>query len=170
MNINPGASPWRLFRIGLLAWLAVIGFDFFLHAGILAGLYETPAPFLLSAQASFERIPLGYLSFAILVAGLVWLADRLRVNGWRKGLVCGLVFGAVTWGAFILGLYSISTAPTPLLWGWFLGQTVELGIAGVVVGMGLHTQRLRPLAIAVVVSFAVLLALGVALQNIGNTG
>ncbi len=40
----------RLIKISLLAMLATIGFDLFLHSGVLARLYSKPSPFLLSAE------------------------------------------------------------------------------------------------------------------------
>jgi len=156
----------HLVKIGLLAWLAVIGFDLFLHAGVLATLYSEPSPFLLPPEEAFRLIPLGYVSFLMLIVLLVWLMPRLGIAGWKSGLVFGLIVGALISGAGYLGLLSISTAPQVLLIGWFLGQTVELGIAGMVLGSGLATERLRPLLIKVIVFFIVTVALGIVLQNI----
>ena len=159
----------RLAKIGLLALLAVIGFDLFLHAGVLASWYARPSPFLLPPEEAFRLIPLGYLSFLMLIILLIWLMPRLDVVGWRAGLVFGLIVGALIWGALTLGLLSISTASPSLLLGWFLGQTVELGIAGMVLGSGLATERLRSLLVKVVGFFVVMVVLTVLLQNIGNS-
>ena len=156
----------HLVKIGLLAWLSVIGFDLFLHAGVLASWYSEPSLFLLSPEEAFRLIPLGYLSFLMLIVLLVWLMPRLGIAGWKSGLVFGLIVGALISCAGCLGLLSISTAPPVLLVGWFLGQTVELGIAGMVLGSGLATERLRPLLIKVILFFTVTVALGIVLQNI----
>ena len=83
-------------------------------------------------------------------------------------MVFGLKVGALIWGALTLGLLSISTASPSLLLGWFLGQTMELGIAGMVLGSGLEADRLRSLLIKVVIFFVVTLVLAIILQNIGN--
>ena len=99
---------------------------------------------------------------------MVWIMYRLHLKGWRSGLVFGLVFGALTWGSFILGLFSISSASPLLLIGWFVGQTVELGIGGMVVGSGLATNRLRSLLVKVVIFFVVAVVLAIMLQNIHN--
>lgn len=155
-----------LVKIGLLAWLAVIGFDLFLHAGILADLYSKPSPFLLPPEEAFRLIPLGYLSFILLIVFLLWLMLKLTVVGWRAGLVFGLKVGALISAAGTLGLLSISTASVSLLVGWFLGQTVELGIAGMVLGSGLSTNRLRSLLVKVVIFFIAMGALAILLQNI----
>src|SRR5947209_7534433 len=61
-----GLSGQRLALISLLAWLAMIGLDFFLHGGLLAGLYTAPAAFLLPPAQAFSRIPLGYAGFFLL--------------------------------------------------------------------------------------------------------
>ncbi len=158
----------HLTKIGLLALLSVIGFDLFLHAGVLANWYARPSPFLLPSEEAFRLIPLGYLSFLLLIVFLLWLMARLDIVGWRAGLVFGLKIGALIWGALILGLLSISTASVSLLVGWFLGQTVELGIAGMVLGSGLSTNRLRSLLVKVIVFFIVMVTLAILLQNIGN--
>ncbi len=162
-------SIGHLIKIGGLAFVATIGFDLFLHAGILYPLYSGANSFLLAPEESFRRIPFGYLSFAILTALLLWLMSRLQIQGWRRGILFGLVFGALVWGSLVLGLFSISKASPTLLIGWFLGQTAEFGIGGMVIGSGLATDRLRPLLIKVFVFFAVVVVLGVVIQNIWNT-
>jgi hypothetical protein len=42
-------------------------------------------------------------------------------------------------------LISVSTASLDLLLGWFIGQAIEIAIAGAVVGSGLAGMRLRRL-------------------------
>jgi len=152
----------------LLALLSVVGFDLFLHAGVLASWYARPSPFLLPPEEAFRLIPLGYLAFLILIGMLIWLMLKRGVIGWKAGLVFGLKIGAFVWGALVLGLLSISTASVSLLVGWFLGQTVELGIAGMVIGSGLSTDHLRSLLVKVVIFFVVMVSLAILLQNIGN--
>ena len=50
------------------AWILSLGFDLFLHAGLLAHLYVEPSPFLLPPEEAFRRIPFGYLTFLIFTA------------------------------------------------------------------------------------------------------
>jgi hypothetical protein len=52
----------HLIFLTFIAWLSMLGFDFFLHSGLLAKLYLQPSPFLLPPLASFKLIPLGYLT------------------------------------------------------------------------------------------------------------
>ena len=109
---GPGVrlSLRSLILLTLLGWLSMIGFDFFLHAGLLARLYLTPSPFLLPATTAFRLLPLGYLSFLALALILLWLMRSLQIKrGWPGG-VFGLQLGGAMWGAFVLGLFSISTA------------------------------------------------------------
>lgn len=127
------------------AWLVSVGFDFFLHAGLLAKLYSEPHPFLLGPTDAVARIPLGYGAFLVLTVALYWSVRRLDARGAIAGVRLGLTAGAVVWGALVLGLYSISTAPLSLLVGWWFGQSVELALAGGVLGAaagGASTKRI----------------------------
>lgn len=157
----------RLSVIIFLGWLSMLGFDFLLHAGLLAKLYFQPSPFLLSPREAFRLIPLGYLSFLILIILQLWLMIRLKISGWRKGLRFGLKLGGLIWGAFVLGLLSISTAEIELLGCWFFGQMVELGIAGIVIGSGLGGKNLTHLFVIVIgfVLFSIIIT--VTLQTFG---
>lgn len=135
--------PVRVVSSILAAWILSLGFDLFLHAGLLATLYLEPGPFLLLPEQAFRRIPFGYLAFLLLTLGIYWLFRRLGVRGAMSGLRYGFAVGAVTWGAFAAGLYSISTATVPLLAGWWIGQTAELGLAGAVLGAAAKGTPMR---------------------------
>ena len=154
-------------KLTLLAWLSMVGFDFFLHAVVLARLYIDPSPFLLPPDRAFLLIPVGYLSFLVLAILLIWLMARQGIQGWRQGMVFGLQLGALSWGAFALGLFSISTASPLLLVGWFLGQTAELGIAGVVAGRGFAVMRLGRLFVMVLAFVIGAFVIAIVLQNVG---
>lgn len=149
------------------AWVLSLGIDLFLHGGLLAHIYVEPSPFLLPAEDAFRRIPLGYLTFLILTIALFWLLRRLRIQGFTAGFRLAAVAGAVIWGALVVGLYSISTAPASLLAGWWLGQTVELGFAGGVLGTVASGVPLRRVWLAVGVAVVALVAATVALQSSG---
>jgi len=153
-------------KLVLLAWLSMVGFDLFLHAGVLARLYAEPSPFLLPPERAFALIPVGYLSFLILAVLLVWLMARLSIKGWREGSKFGLQLGALSWGAFTLGLLSISTASPLLLAGWFVGQTLELGIGGLVAGCGFERERLGRLFLWVLLFMLGAFVSSVILQNL----
>jgi hypothetical protein len=160
-------SKRHVFLLTLMAWLTMLGFDFLWHGGLLAALYLQPSPFLLPLRTSFTLIPVGYLSFLLFAVLLVWLMRRLKLAGWRNGAIFGLELGGLAWGAFVLGLLSISTASVVLLIGWFIGQTLELAIAGAVVGSGLAGMRLRRL-FAIVISFVLLSVITtIVLQSLG---
>ncbi len=153
-------------RLTFLAWLSMIGFDFFLHAGLLASRYAGPSSFLLPPERAFALIPFGYLSFLSISVLLIWLMARLKIQGWKQGVIFGVQYGLLAWGSLILGLYSISTASPALLLGWFLGQTVELGIAGIVAGDGFASRKLGRLFVKVMIFVMIAFVAGVILQNI----
>jgi hypothetical protein len=159
-------SRWQLLGITLLSWLSVIGFDFLLHGGIVAPLYAEPHPFLLPPERAFALIPAGYLAFLILTILLLWLMMKLGINTWQDGLLFGLKIGALIWGAVVISLISISTAPLFLMVAWFVGQSIEMGLSALVIGAGLASENLRRLTAWVLLFFILAFALGILLQNL----
>jgi hypothetical protein len=171
MNMNQSknieqVSAGHCVKIGFIAMIAVLGFDLFLHAGILSPLYSAETPFLLDSERAFQLIPLGYLSFAIMIGLMVWLIKSLGIHSWRRGLRFGLVFGGTVWISLALGLASISTARPILLAGWAVGQTLELGYAGALIGAGLPMKQTRRLLLIVIGIAIVSAALGIVIQNV----
>ena len=167
MSREATISVKRVTCLVALSWLAMIGLDFLLHGGLLAKFYVQPSPFLLPLEKAFRLIPLGYLSFLILAALLVWLMLRGDVRGGRPGFIFGLKLGARVWGALVLGLASISTASVGLLLGWFCGQTIELAVAGMFAGSALGGMRLGRLFIMVAALILLSIFTTVALQSTG---
>jgi energy-converting hydrogenase Eha subunit B len=150
----------------LLAWASMLGTDILLHGGILHGHYLSGHPFILPPERAFQLIPLGYLSFLIVAALLVWLAGRLAVTGTAAGTKFGLILGGAIWASTVAGLASITTAPPPLLAGWLIGQTVEVGIAGAVVGAARGGAKSHRLWMLVIAWCVLALAATVVLQNL----
>jgi len=149
------------------AWMLSLGFDVFLHGGLLARLYVAPSPFLLGPEDAFRRIPLGYLAFLVLTVTLYWLLRRLGVRGAIAGFRHGAAAGAVVWGAFAAGLYSISTVTLPMLAGWWMGQTIELGLAGAVLGAAGNGVSLKRIWAIVAVAVIACVAGTIVLQSLG---
>lgn len=150
-----------------LSWLAIVGVDLSLHAGVLAPLYDWSSPFLVSPGEAFGRIPIGYLALLILAVSLAWLLARLNVEGGRDGARIGGAFGAVIGGALLLGLWSVSTAHPAVLAGWWIAQTVELAIGGAVIGSIRGGVRVRTVAWRVAVLIVIGAISAVVLQTIG---
>jgi hypothetical protein len=161
-----GTVPHAVSTI-LLSWLAMVGVDFFLHAGLLAPLYDWDSPFLLRPAEAFIRIPIGYLGFAVLAGTLAWLLPRFSVRRGRDGALIAGTLGAAVFGAFLLGLWSISTAQPGLLAGWWVGQTVGLGVGGFVIGTVLGGVRARVVASRIIGLLGIAAASAVVLQTIG---
>ncbi len=74
-------SLGRYVKVTMLVWLSMIGFDVFLHAGVLADLYVRSSPFLLPPERAFAFIPIGYLSPLGLAILLIWLMAKLSLQG-----------------------------------------------------------------------------------------
>ena len=170
---RPEAEPGRAGRpvgpIGavLAAWFLSLGFDLFLHAGVLARLYARPSPFLLPAEEAFRRIPLGYATFLVLTIALYWLCRRLEVRSAWNGFRVGLLAGLVLWGAWSAGLYSVSVAEADLMVGWWVGQGVELALAGSVLGAAAAGVSRRALLLKVGGAWLLMVAATILLQVAG---
>ena len=159
-------SRRNLLLVGLVGWVATLGVDLFLNAGVFAEVFFESSPFLLSPEELFLRIPLGYLSFLLMTGLVVWLMSGLSITGWRAGARFGLFIGAVIHGASVLGIASVSTASVSFLAVWFIGQTLQTGVVGAVVGQGFATSNLRRFILFVVVLDIVLIGTTFALQSL----
>lgn len=166
MNIGE-YSFRRLIGTTFLAWFAVLGFDLLLHGGLLARLYTEPSPFLLPPEDAFRLIPLGYVSFLVFEIFLVWLLIHLEIRGSKSGFLLGIKVGAMVWGAMVLGLLSISTAGFGLMAGWWIGQTIEAGIGGMVAVAGLETTRPWRMLTYVILFVIAMIIITVILQSTG---
>jgi hypothetical protein len=166
-----GSGPDLLSSFGikltLISWLAMLGFDFFLHAGALSGIYTKESQFLLSPLEAFRRIPFGYLSFLVAAIFLVWLALRFEIRSIKEGLLLGLGVGLVMWVSFALGMYSITTAKPITLISWAVGQTVEMTFAGGIIGLALRQGELRKAFLVAAVSGILLVIVTIVLQSLG---
>lgn len=151
----------------VLAWLTMLGVDLFLHAGVLAPLYDWDSPFLLSPVQAFVRIPAGWGAYLVLAVTLVWVLPRLGVRRGRDGALAAAVGGAVIWGAMTIGLWSISTAEPTLLAAWWLAQTIGLAAGGYVVRAALGGVGLRRLVVLAIAALAIGAVSAVILQSIG---
>jgi hypothetical protein len=160
-------STKHILTVAFMSWLSMIGFDFMLHAGLLSRLYVDPSPFLLPPEKAFRLIPLGYLSFLIIAFLMSWLMMNQRIKGWRNGFIYSLKVGGLIWSSHVIGLVSITTADRVLLLGWFLGQTVEIGIAGAVIGSSLGDTSNKRLFTRVLVFVVFSVVLTVFLQLSG---
>ena len=145
----------------------MLGFDFFLHGGLLARFYFAEDSFILSPLEAFRRIPIGYLGFLLLAIFLVWVLPFFKPDNWKQAFWLCIKLGTILWGGFLLGLISISSISLNLAFAWFLGQTIELGIGGVVVAMASEGPSLRRITL-IVVSFVILaIAATIVLQSTG---
>ena len=154
-------------KLSFVAWLAMLGVDFFLHAGALAAIYTRGSPFLLPPLEAFRRIPVGYASFLISAFFLVWLSLRLDIRNARDGILLGLGLGFVMWASLGLGMYSVTSAEPVTLISWAIGQTLEMGFAGGLVGMSLRQGELRRALFIAVTSSVMLVIVTIVLQSLG---
>ena len=158
--------PARL-RVVAVVWLAMLGADFLLNAGLFAGLYRDAGGFVLPAAEAFRRIPLGYLAFLVVAFGVVELAHRLGAGGLRAGFRLGVVLGGIVGAVWALALYSIATLPPALAAGFAVTWFALLVVASTVAAAGLSRARVGGLALRVAGFDVACLVTVVALQSAG---
>lgn len=73
----------------------------------------------------------------------------------------------MNFGASEFALWSVTTASEVLLASWFVGQTLQFGIAGAVAGRGLAGERALKLLIRVVALVLLLAIATVTPQSLG---
>lgn len=159
----------RLAQVAALAWLAVIGLDLLLNAGLLARFFVSAFqhPCLLPPLKAFLYIPLGYGAFLLWCVLLVWIIDRLGAIGARPGAALGAKLGIAISGAGCLGMASMFSLPPAMLLVWCLDQTALFCLAGAVIGSGLAASRLGPLAFRVLALFLACVVVTAVMQNLG---
>ena len=148
-------SPLRLAAIVLTMWLAVLGLDLLLNAGVFSSVFFRPSPFLLPPKRLFTRIPFGYTAFLLQMILLLWLMLGMRIAGAKAGFRFGLITGMLMSAATYLGLYSLSTAEPTILVVSFVDTATEFAVGGALAGAGLagiRTRRLALIAVAILMS------------------
>jgi hypothetical protein len=160
-------SRKRLIQVAVLAWVAVIGIDFLLNAGLLAPFFHWDQPGLLSPIKMFQYIPLGYASFLFWSIALVWLVVRTRSYGAATGARFGLKLGVLWGGATFLGWLSIFSFPPLMIFCWALDYAIYFTLAGAVIGGSLTVPRLQPAVRRVVVLIVACVVVTVAMQSFG---
>jgi hypothetical protein len=166
MESRGGLSRGRFIKISLLAWIAFLAIDVLVHGGLLADWYARGSPALLTLAEAFARIPLGYLSFLLLVVLIVWLGSRLDVLGAAQGLILGISVGSLLAAAHGLALVSITTIDPALILWWSVAEAIELTVVGGIVGHALASDSLWRLGALIAIGVLASLAVTVALQNL----
>lgn len=157
----------RLIQVTALGWLAIIGIDLLMNAGILGPFINWEQPGLLPPMKMFQYIPLGYAAFLLLTVLLLWLMLRLNVSGARAGAVFGVKFGVLLAAAGFLGEMSIFAFPKATLFCFALDKALYCIVLGAVIGSGLAAESLRPLTRRVVALFLLCIVISVVMQNLG---
>ena len=155
------------FKIIFLSWLGFIGFDLFLHAGLLAKLYHDDNPAILPPLDAFYRIPFGYIAFFLYWIFLYWLiikaelSDRIVII--RFSAIVGVFLGISS----TLAQFSILQVNELLLIGWGLGFIIEIIIAGTIIAYALTGYSYKKLFYFVLLFDIALFIITVVMQNIG---
>ena len=157
----------RTVETALLAWLAVIGLDFFLNAGILAPFYDWRLPGFLPVARMFAYIPLGYAAFLFWSTLLTWLMRQTQTIGFSRGTIFGARFGTLYGASEFLGARSLFAFPTRMMLCWSIVYFLVFTLAGGVIGAGFAAPKLRTVAYRVIGLTLIFLAFTIILQSLG---
>ncbi|HKZ92314.1 MAG TPA: hypothetical protein VJZ50_09255 [Candidatus Limnocylindrales bacterium] len=163
---DPRTQRAPVVRAAVLAWMLVVGIDFFVNAGMLTMLWEGPSSFLLSTADLFLRIPMGYAALLLWSVLVVWLVTRLHIERPRGGAVFGAKLGMLVSVAGMLGLASISTISATIALGWATTQIVEFAVVGYVGTLALRAGGTRRMTLAIIGLTLLLVAGGLIAQNL----
>lgn len=158
----------RFILATLMAWLLFVMIDFLAHASLLTSFWAKESAALKSKVELFRLIPIGYLSFFLLVLLVGWLYTRIFKSS--ESIKTGLSFGALFGGLFslsiFLGWYSFLNLPVLFLFLVSLVYFLEILGVGFIYGYLLPPVSIkkRVWGLAVVILFGFIL--GIALQNI----
>ena len=162
--IVKGLSSMRV-KLILITWMATIGFDFMWHGGLLADVYTHSHPALLDPELAFIRIPYGYGALLVQVVFVYWLFSLIKIDDWHKGIQMGFMFGGIMGIASLLGQFSILALELEILILWGIGQVIEFGTMGVVIGSGINSESLKKLAVRVAVLVVIAFFFTIVLQS-----
>ena len=157
----------RRIALVLIVWLAMVGADFVLNAGLFAAIYMDGGSFMLAPLEAFGRIPFGYLALLILAAGVTALTLRLGIARTADGIRLGSVSGATLGASWGLGLYSIATISPTQAVGLAAVWLGLLTVAGGVAATGLRRASLGGLALRVAAADVLGAVAVIALQSFG---
>ena len=154
-------------RIILLSWLAFVGFDLFLHAGLLAFLYHEDSPAILSPLDAFYRIPIGYFAFFLYVAFLYWLIISMNFSLRNDIIKFSTIVGVFFSVSSTLAQFSILRVNEYLLLGWGIGLIIEFFICGIIIAYGLTGYSQKKLFYIVLLFDLLLFSITIIMQNVG---
>ena len=150
-----------------ISWLAVVGFDFFLHAGLLAHLYQGDNPGILPPLDAFYRIPIGYFAFLFNIALVYFIIIKIDVNDRKEIIKLIMTIGIVLSLSSTLAQFSILQVNPLLLFGWGLGQMLQFTLMGVIIGFGYTGYSQKKLFICVFIFVFLVIVFTIIMQNIG---
>lgn len=144
--MNDADYARRAIESVLLAWLVFVGIDFLFHGSILRSVWDDTIPAILEPLVLFQRIPIGYASFLVLVILVFYLLTQIhgRFPKPASGLVFGLIFGALFSINHFLALYSFVAIPAKSLIFFSLVYFVELSVVSWLIAVLIARSDLPP--------------------------
>ena len=123
----------RIILGGLAVFVAWMILDYVIHEVILSGAYASVA----DVWRPMEEMKRGLGSFVGLTSALAFsllYGKFVGCKSQKTGIQFGLLFGFIIGIGMGYGTYALIPIPYVVALTWFLGTTVEGGVAGLLVG------------------------------------
>jgi hypothetical protein len=158
----------RFWSSVFLAWLVIIGIDFFFHASLLASIWKQELTAVKPLDELALLIPFGYLSFLLLTILIGYLFAHVfkEKPPLKEAIKFAIIFGGLFSLSSFLGQFSFLNLPAVFLAFISAVYFFEIFAALMVFQDILFAKSIRKKILPVVSIFVILLLLGVIIQNI----
>ena len=114
--------------------------DFLIHGVFLEPTYQATA----NLWRPEEEMNMPLMSIITLIFSLCFVtiySYLIEPKSLTSGIKYGLIFGIGTGVSMGFGSYSYMPIPVSLAFSWFMGSLIELTLAGIIVGLMIHSSN-----------------------------
>jgi hypothetical protein len=127
-------NPKKFFIAFIVAFVFIFAFGFVWYGNLMHNVHNE-VPQLWRPEADFHSyFPILILGHVVLAFFLTWLFAKFAPAGGAKaGAVLGILIGLMLVGDNLIS-FAVQPLTTKILCGWVVGNLLEFGIAGAIVG------------------------------------
>jgi hypothetical protein len=127
-------NPKRFFIAFIVAFVFIFLFGFVWYGHLMHNAHNE-VPLLWRSEADFQsHFPWLILGHAVMAFFLTWLYAKFAGGGGAgAGAVLGILIAGICIGANLI-TFAVQPLTTKILCGWVVGNLLEFGIAGALVG------------------------------------
>jgi hypothetical protein len=127
-------NPKRFFIAFIVAFVFIFLFGFVWYGHLMHNAHNE-VPLLWRSETDFHTyFPILILGHVVMAFFLTWLyAKFVAAGGAGAGAVLGILIAGICIGENLI-TFAVQPLTTKILWGWIVGDLLEFGIAGALVG------------------------------------